>query len=112
MPSYDYECETCGVFTQFRPIAERDVPATCGICDGRATRVISAPHLAVMSPIHRMAASRNERSQHEPRVGGPKKSCCATGKCAHKKGSRQKSGDKPALRASTKKNRRPWMLGH
>src|ERR1700761_1798017 len=111
MPGYEYECETCGVFTENRPIDERDVPATCQICDGRASRIMSAPNLAVMNPVHRMAATRNERSRHEPRVG-LKKACCVSGNCAHKKGSKQKSGDKPALRASTKKNRRPWMLGH
>jgi len=90
---------------------ERDVPATCGICDGRARRIISAPHLAMMNPVGRMAAARNERSRHEPRVG-LKKPCCISGSCTHKTGGRQKNGDKPALRASKKKNRRPWMLGH
>jgi len=112
MPAYEYECETCGVFTESRLIAERDVPAMCGICDGRAPRIISAPNLAVMNPLQRMAASRNERSRHEPRTG-LKKPCCVSGNCGHKKGKgSQESGDKPALRASKKKNRRPWMLGH
>jgi putative FmdB family regulatory protein len=112
MPAYEYECETCGVFTEFRPMDERDVPATCGICDGRASRIISAPNLAMMNPIQRMAATRNERSRHEPRVGG-KKPCCVSRNCAHKTGGRRKSdGDKPALQVSKKKNRRPWMLGH
>ncbi|MGB8170526.1 MAG: FmdB family zinc ribbon protein [Chthoniobacteraceae bacterium] len=110
MPSYEYECATCGTFTEIRPIAERDTPAPCFICEGPAPRVISAPNLALMNPLSRMAATRNERSQHEPRIG-VKSSCCSGPSCAHKKARPTKDG-KPALRASTKKNRRPWMLGH
>lgn len=112
MPSYEYECVTCGVFTEFRAMDERDRDATCHICDGAAPRIISAPNLAVMQPLQRMAAARNERSQHEPRVG-MKSSCCSGGKCTHKRGAAATTKDgKPALRASKKKNRRPWMLGH
>ena len=115
MPSYEYECQTCGVFTEFRAMDERDRPAACGICDGAAPRIISAPNLAVMQPMQRMAAVRNEKSQHEPRIG-MKTSCCSTGSCRHKKGAKagaKKTKDgRPALQSSTKKNRRPWMLGH
>jgi putative FmdB family regulatory protein len=112
MPSYEYECETCGTFTELRPIAERDVPAPCFICDGPAKRVISAPNLALMNPLNRMAATRNERSQHEPRIG-VKSSCCSGGSCSHKKSKEKLTRDgRPALRGSKKKNRRPWMLGH
>src|SRR5215218_10746764 len=111
MPVYEYECATCGVFPEFRSIDARDIPAVCGICDSHAGRIISAPNLAVMHPLQRMASARNERSQHEPRVG-PKTSCCATGNCAHKKKSRTTRDGRPALQGSTRKNRRPWMLGH
>ncbi|MEI9897205.1 MAG: FmdB family zinc ribbon protein [Chthoniobacter sp.] len=111
MPSYDYECQTCGTFTEFRPISERDVPASCMICDEPAPRVISAPNLALMNPLHRMAATRNERSRHEPRVG-LKSSCCSGRSCVHKKAAPTTRDGKPALRGSKKKNRRPWMLGH
>lgn len=94
---------------------DRDRDGTCHICDGAAPRIISAPNLAVMHPLQRMAAVRNERSQHEPRVGGGKSSCCSTGKCSHKRGGAKEKKTKdgrPALQSSTKKNRRPWMLGH
>lgn len=114
MPSYDYECFTCGVFTEFRAIADRDQPAACKICDEPATRLVSAPNLAVMHPLQRMAATRNERSQHEPRIG-VKSSCCSGGTCAthkRKKEPRPAKDGKPGLRASARKNRRPWMLGH
>jgi len=110
MPSYEYECAACGTFTEFRTIAARDIPAVCILRDEPAARVISAPNLALMNPLSRMAATRNERSRHEPRVG-LKTSCCSGGKCIHKKPKLTKDG-RPALRASTRKNRRPWMLGH
>ncbi len=112
MPVYEFECATCGVFPDFRPIDSRDLPAMCGRCDSPAPRIISAPNLAVMSPLQRMAATRNDRSQHEPRVG-PKASCCSGSVCSHKRTGLKVTPDgKPALRASKKKNRRPWMLGH
>lgn len=110
MPVYEFECETCGTFADFRTIADRDRPAPCEICDQPAARIISAPNLAVMHPLHRMAAVRNERSRHEPRVG-LKTSCCSGRTCTHRP-RKETNPEKPALRASTKRNRRPWMLGH
>jgi len=110
MPVYEYDCPFCGEFTELRAISERNNPADCPECGGLAARVISAPFLAVMQPVQRMAAARNERSRHEPLVGAGR-SCCDSGSCAHKKKAK-KPGEKPALQASTKKYRRPWMLGH
>ena len=111
MPVYDYECADCGVFPQHRPIAERDVPMACELCDQPLRRLISAPNLALMAPLQRMAATRNERSRHAPRTG-LKTSCCSGKACVHKKPAPLTKEGKPALRGSTKKNRRPWMLGH
>lgn len=111
MPVYEFECESCGPFSELRTISERDRPATCAFCDGPAARLISAPNLALMPPVLRMASARNERSQHEPRVG-TKPSCCSGSRCSHKRGKTTTADGKPALRASRKKNRRPWMLGH
>lgn len=113
MPLYDFECRDCGDFSEFRTIADRDELMTCPVCGRPAARIVTAPNLALMTPLNRMAAVRNERSRHEPRVG-MKTSCCSGGSCSHKrtKSKLQKDGDKPALRGSRKKNRRPWMLGH
>ena len=110
MPVYEYECETCGTFADFRAIDQRDAPAPCEICDRPAARVISAPNLSVMHPLNRMAAVRTERSRHEPRVG-LKTACCSGRTCTHRR-PKNANPEKPALRASTKRNRRPWMLGH
>jgi putative FmdB family regulatory protein len=115
MPVYEFHCESCGEFPELRAIADRNEPAECPNCGESATRMISAPFLAVMHPLQRMAAVRNERSRHQPRVGLGK-SCCSGGVCAtHRKAPKPKKknpGEKPALQASTKKYRRPWMLGH
>lgn len=110
MPTYEYECADCGTFLEFRAIADRDIPAACATCNEPSPRVFSAPNLALMNPLSRMAATRNERSRHEPRIG-LKMSCCSGGRCCHRKPATARDG-KPALRASRKKNRRPWMLGH
>ena len=109
MPNYEYECLTCGPFTRFRAISERDEPVDCDECGGMGMRVMSTPNLSMMSPLRRMAAARNEQSQHAPRVG--LKTCCEGRSCTHKKQKLGKDG-KPALRGSRKRNRRPWMLGH
>jgi putative FmdB family regulatory protein len=112
MPNYEYDCLQCGPFSEFRPMSERDNPAICSYCQQPSPRIISAPNLAVMNPMQRMASARNERSRFEPRVG-LKTSCCSGGRCIHKNAKEPKTRDgKPALRASRKKNRRPWMLGH
>ena len=110
MPLHEFECEDCGGFIELPDMEKRNDAACCPACDGPASRLVSAPFLAVMQPLHRQAAVRNERSQHEPRVG-LRSSCCASNQCSHRKPAR-KPGEKPARQASTKKNRRPWMLGH
>lgn len=68
MPYYDYECASCGRFELRRSLAQRDTPATCPRCAALATRVISAPQLALMNSHSRVAHARNEKSAHEPQV--------------------------------------------
>jgi len=47
MPTYDYRCETCGVFSELRPIARRDDAAVCPDCGKAAVRaLVAAPGLA------------------------------------------------------------------
>ncbi len=112
MPMYEYECAECGVFPEFRPMDERDTPALCVFCEAPAPRIISAPNLSIMNPLQRMAATRNERSRHQPRVS-TRSSCCSGAACSHRRPPERTAKDgQPALRASRKKNRRPWMLGH
>lgn len=106
MPLYDYECSLCGVFAEFRPIAERSSPGSCPSCGRASKRLISAPNLSVMSAAIRRKWVVNERSQHEPKVGFKHvcSSACSSGNAANKGAhSKYQTG-----RAGS----RPWMLGH
>ena len=46
MPTYDYECEDCGPFTEVRPMAEYDRPQPCPDCGQNAPRLLTAPSLS------------------------------------------------------------------
>ena len=46
MPNYEYECETCGPFTENRPMAEFDQPQPCPDCGDMAPRLLTCPALA------------------------------------------------------------------
>ena len=46
MPTYDYECEDCGPFTEVRPMAEYDRPQPCPDCGQKAPRLLTAPSLS------------------------------------------------------------------
>lgn len=47
MPTYDYRCSTCGDFSELRPMARRDEPATCPGCGQPSARaLVAAPGLA------------------------------------------------------------------
>lgn len=41
MPIYEYRCERCGLFEERRPVADRDVEARCGQCQGPAARQVN-----------------------------------------------------------------------
>ncbi|MCC7373850.1 MAG: zinc ribbon domain-containing protein [Verrucomicrobiales bacterium] len=123
MPFYDYYCRDCGEFALNRSIAQRDDRALCPQCNGAATRVVTAPRLALMQPMTRMAQERNERSRHEPSVS--QRHRCGSG-CGCSSGpsrmspssataiAKKRSVEVPKLgRFQTGRRRqRPWMLGH
>lgn len=46
MPTYDYECETCGPFTESRPMAEFAKPQPCPDCGALAPRMLSVTAIA------------------------------------------------------------------
>lgn len=46
MPNYEYECETCGPFTENRPMAEFDQPQPCPDCGDMAPRLLTCPALS------------------------------------------------------------------
>jgi len=111
MPLYDYNCETCGPFRQFRSINERSEPVECTQCGAPGQRVLTAPQLSLMSSNNRIAEMRNEKSAHEPNVvtvldrGADKRSAPKAPKPLHKHGAGHGHSHGP-------KSHRPWMIGH
>ena len=62
MPTYEYMCKKCGPFTQFRAMAECDLPSACPECGARSPRVLlTAPGCLTMSPEVRQAGAKYER---------------------------------------------------
>ncbi len=116
MPMYDYECPTCGDFTEMRPMAESSLPQPCPWCETPSRRVIRmAPAFSTLSAATRTAHSTNERSADRPKllseVGpahkhSPGCGCCGGG---NKKG---RSVLRTADGAKGFSTARPWMISH
>lgn len=96
MPIYEYICDDCGPFTEMEKMARASEPMPCPSCEQLSRRGISAPFLANMDPYNRIAHQRNEKSAHEPKMGGPPKHNHSHD---HSKPHAHKGG-------------RPWMIGH
>ena len=111
MPFYDFHCELCGEFGAFRSIDERDSALECPECGLAARRLVSAPNLALMSPVARKAAKINERSAHAPRVSSGH-SCHTRCGCGTKIRKGRTKNTRLGLAQSAKPGARPWMLGH
>ncbi|KAA0578595.1 zinc ribbon domain-containing protein [Azospirillum sp. Sh1] len=115
MPMYDYECPTCGDFTEMRPMAESSLPQPCPWCETPSRRVIRmAPAFSTLSAATRAAHSTNERSADRPKllseVGpahkhGPGCGCCGGGK-------KGRSVQRTADGAKGFPTARPWMISH
>ena len=104
MAVYDYLCETCGAFTETRPMAEFAAPQPCPGCGVPAPRaLLTVPALATMDTGRRVAQATNERSANAPqRSHAAGCGCCGPKKTAL-------SADAPRAAAS---GGRPWMIGH
>ena len=112
MPVYEYECDTCGVFTALRKMSESAAPAQCDECGCESPRIMSAPRLAVMDKSQRVAHERNEKSAHDPKVA-KRSSCGCAGSHTCKTSTKVSQGTGRApLQMQTKKTARPWMLSH
>lgn len=113
MPVYEYMCDTCGPFTEMRPIAEFDLPQPCETCGESAPRVIlTAPRFACMPAETRKAHATNERSRHAPKTVSEYKAShgancgCCSGKKPARLMTKTRSGAKGFPTA------RPWMISH
>lgn len=70
MPTYDYDCETCGPFSDSRPMAEFAQPQPCPSCGDPAPRAMCAPMLGGSATPADAAAPR-------PRAHPGGCACCA-----------------------------------
>ncbi|MEY4506749.1 MAG: hypothetical protein RL297_1327 [Pseudomonadota bacterium] len=113
MPTYDYDCPSCGGFDAFRSLSERNVPAACPDCGTASPRVmVAAPRLALMDSGQRTAIGVNERASHEPKRSGdyarlkhpPGCGCCGT--------DRSKATVTSPSGSKAFPSKRPWMISH
>ena len=110
MPLYDYSCEACGPFRDWRPMSKAADPVPCPTCEGSAARSVATPFVANMNPHTRIAHQRNEKSANEPQV--------MTREQVQKLG--PKRGDVHGhhhhhhahAHHHTHRSNRPWMIGH
>jgi len=86
MPLYEFRCDGCGAFDQWRSLAESSDPARCPDCDQVARRIFSPPMLL-------SGSLRLKRESPEPQL--------------------LKRDREPAPpRAKSCNDGRPWMISH
>jgi putative FmdB family regulatory protein len=85
MPLYEYECRSCGGFSETRPMVVSGLAVTCPTCAKPAPRVLSAS-----------AVGRGRRR----RGGHPDPILVKADR------------EPPKPRATVSHGDRPWMLGH
>jgi putative FmdB family regulatory protein len=88
MPLYEYKCDICGTFEQWRTLAEVSTPMLCPTCETVAKRVFSPPSVNLNSGSLQLQSG-------EPRVI---------------KRSQDKEPTTP--RYSQQRQGRPWMVSH
>ena len=100
MPIYEYECLTCGPFSEARPMAVSALPSVCPRCAAEARRVLSAPAVAM---------SRGGRGSR--RRGGSAEPSVVT--VTDRREARKKDrGDPLRVPRRPRESARPWMVGH
>lgn len=108
MPLYDYECQTCGIFSEFQSVEHFGDDCACPDCGQAAPRrLLSVPHFSTASRSGMKAHAINEKNAHMPETTArsgkhpPGCSCCGT--------KRQAKSDNAA---KTFPGTRPWMISH
>jgi putative FmdB family regulatory protein len=118
MPTYDYNCASCGGFDALRSLSDRNNPCACPSCGEDSPRVfVHAPRQSLLSSDQRFAYDTNERSQHAPMMSRDSDGryarlrhpagcgCCSTG-------SRKTSTVTAPNGAKAFPTKRPWMISH
>ncbi|MDV2990905.1 MAG: hypothetical protein N4J56_000559 [Chroococcidiopsis sp. SAG 2025] len=85
MPLYEFRCDDCGVFDEWRSLAECNNPANCPTCEEPAKKVFAPPML--------LSDSIRLKQESEPKLV-----------------KRDRELEQPRLR--THPNGRPWMINH
>lgn len=70
MPTYDYECETCGPFSESHPMAEFEKPQPCPDCGDPAQRLLTLPAIGG-------GAQEDAGAGMQPRAHPGGCACCA-----------------------------------
>ena len=109
MPLYDYRCTTCGDFRSWQRMSESADGAACPGCEETATRLVTAPSLALMPNNNRIAHSRNEKSADQPEVAT--RASMDRGQTGKPHG-QQCSGHGHQHSGLGHSHGRPWMIGH
>ncbi len=88
MPLYEFRCDVCGVFEDWRTLSECSGPAPCPSCSTSARRIFSAPRLQLSGTLRFKAESP------EPQLIKREADLTARSKARSHRGGR------------------PWMIGH
>lgn len=89
MPLYEFRCEKCGLFEEWRTMAEASNPIICPDCQSAAKRIFSPPGVMLSSSLR----LRQENSEPQ-RV----------------KRTQERETITPNYQSHT--DRRPWMISH
>jgi putative FmdB family regulatory protein len=89
MPLYEFRCKDCGIFDEWRSIADRTHPANCPQCQQSANRILSIPSIQLNGAIRLTKTANPEPQLATKREVDPDKRTKV----------RSHGG-------------RPWMLGH
>jgi putative FmdB family regulatory protein len=65
MPKYEYDCQRCGLFADYRPLAEYELPVPCPTCG------IEAPRAALCFPAMSNRSAALERQGASQFSAGP-----------------------------------------
>ena len=91
MPLYEFRCESCGPFEQWRTLTEANYPMLCPSCQAIAKRLFSPPSLILNSGTIRLRSKQNSEPQLVKRS----------------------SDREPTVpRYQNHLHGRPWMIGH
>jgi putative FmdB family regulatory protein len=89
MPLYEFRCRECGIFDEWRSIADRSNPANCPSCQQSANRIVSIPAIQLNG-----ALRLNKTVNPEPQLA-------------------QKRELDPERRTRARSHGgRPWMINH